>query len=94
MTASVTAGQFVEVTYYAGSRKECHLKGYVKTIGDSSFTVCVSLEEVEVSFHDLDILIIGRRKPEIILIKHSPADTEENRARSGPGAGLSPKTLA
>lgn len=90
----IKSGQFVEVTYFTREGKENHVKGYVKAIRDSSFTVSGSVDQVEVPFHNLDILIIGRRKPEIILIKHRPVDQQEDRVRTVPGSERAPRILA
>jgi hypothetical protein len=93
-TGCLKSGQFVEVTYSTGEGKERRIKGYVRAIGDSSFTVSGPVDQVEVPFRGLDILIIGRRTPDIILIKHKPATQPENRVRSVPGVEQAPRVLA
>ena len=87
-------GQFVAVTYFAEGSKELEVKGFVSAVNDSSFTIAGSAAGANVPFCDLDILIIGRKRAEIILIKHKPVARNDDRARRIPGLQPTPRILA
>jgi len=87
------SGQFVEVTYFATDGKQSQVKGYVKAIGRTSFTVSGTVDPVEIRFKSIEILVIGRQKPEIILLKHKPVAREDDRARKAPKRAPIPTIL-
>ena len=87
-------GQFVTVTYFTGGSKEVEVKGFVSAVNDSSFTIAGSAAGANVPFCDLDILIIGMQRAEIILIKHKPVAQGDDRVRRMPDLRSTPLALA
>ena len=69
-TTRLRPGTFVQVSYYTGQNRETGAKGYVFAVRDSSFTVASAIHRTTIPFRDVDILIIGRGRPEIILFKN------------------------
>ena len=88
------SGQFVQVTYFLTDEKQNQTKGYVKAVGSSSFTLSRPVDQVEISFQDIEILVIGRLKPHIILLKHRPVVRDNDRVRRTPNLEPPPQTLA
>ena len=76
-------GTFVCVSYYARDHREATVKGYVRCVRDSVFTVSSAVHRTTIRFRDVDMLIIGRHRPEIILFKCGPLRVDSVGGISG-----------